>query len=180
MNEVTRTGPSMNKGKSKQDYGTPWDLIVAAENRFGPIRADLAASAENAKAGEFLTAEDDSLSVEWARRWPTGNLWLNPPYGDLYPWTEKCRKESKLRLGFILLLVPASIGTLWFTDNVRKHAYVFALAPRLTFAGCDAPYPKDCILAVFGHGMRGFDSWFWKRPTPAEQQGMPKKRVEKP
>jgi phage N-6-adenine-methyltransferase len=167
--DVTRTGPTISRGRSKQDYGTPRDFIAAVEARFGPLAVDLACTEANAKAPVRVT--EKSLSRDWAGEWPTGNLWLNPPFSDLYAWAEKCRKESKKRHGFILFLTPASVGSLWFLDNVRKHAYVFALHSRLTFEGCDDPYPKDCILSVFGHGMRGFDAWHWKNRYPLPEPG---------
>jgi phage N-6-adenine-methyltransferase len=162
MTQEARTGPSMNRGRSKQDYGTPRVLLDAVEARFGPIVCDLAATAENKVTGLFYGPEDDSLRQDWAGDFPDGNLWLNPPFGGIYDWAEKCRKESKRRTGHILFLTPASIGTMWFADNVKKHAYVLALTPRLTFNGATDPYPKDCILSVFGHGFRGFDMWHWQ------------------
>lgn len=160
--ETARTGPSMNRGHSRQDFGTPLAFLEAVTKRFGFIDVDLAASYENRVVTEFYSEKDDSLTKPWAEDHPTGNLWLNPPFSDIAKWAEKCRKESKKRRGFIFLLVPASIGAKWFADDVKKHAMVLALTPRLTFAGCTTPYPKDCILAVYGYGFRGFDMWDWR------------------
>jgi phage N-6-adenine-methyltransferase len=162
--EITRTGPGISRGASKQDYGTPLAFLEAVVKRFGVIKADLAASHENRVVTDFYGESEagGSLVQPWAKDHTTGNLWLNPPYGDIAKWAEKCRKESKLRCGLILLLVPASIGAKWFADDVKSHAMVLALTPRLTFAGCTTPYPKDCILAVYGYGFRGFDVWDWR------------------
>lgn len=173
--ERERTGPSINRGASKQTYGTPLDFLEAVTKRFGFIDVDLAADVENRVTTEFYGEEDDSLSKPWADDHPTGNLWLNPPYGDIAKWAEKCRKESKQRRGLIHLLVPASIGAKWFARDVKKHAMVLALTPRLTFAGCTTPYPRDCILAVYGYGFRGFDMWNWRgdHRLESDQNGGP-------
>lgn len=154
--------PVQKPGRSKQDYGTPWEFIRAVEMRFGPLACDLAASRESAKAAEFIAAENDSLSVAWSERWPDGMLWLNPPFANIDPWAEKCAFESLLRRDLILFLTPASIGSNWFSNHVNRKAVVFGLSPRLTFEGTSDPYPKDLMLSVFGMGLSGFDTWRWK------------------
>ncbi len=164
MSDVERIGtePVQKPGRSKQDYGTPRAFIAAVEARWGPLVADLAASKENAKAPEYLTEADDSLTVPWAERWPTGNLWLNPPFADIFPWAQKCDVEAHHRHGLIFLLTPASIGSNWFAVNVNRAAMVLGLSPRLTFEGTSDPYPKDLMLSIFGPGLNGFDTWRWK------------------
>ncbi len=161
MTAVARAMPVQKPGKSKQDYATPMPFIAAVERRFGPIVADLAASKENARCPVWYGTDTDSLSMAWGREHPDGNLWLNPPFGDLAPWVEKCAEEARRRLGLILLLVPASIGSNWFADFVHRRAYVLALRPRLTFVGQTDPFPRDLMLAVYGHGCVGLDTWRW-------------------
>jgi phage N-6-adenine-methyltransferase len=156
--------------RSKQDYGTPWEFVRAVERRFGTLVVDLAASAENAKAGAWLDEAHDSLLAPWAERWPEGNLWLNPPFAKIDPWAAKCAAESAQRSGLILLLTPASIGTEWFAEHVLDNAMVLGLSPRMAFDGiCPNPrtgridlYPKDLMLSVFGFGLRGFATWRWR------------------
>lgn len=172
MNEVMRTGPSINKGKSKQDYGTPISFICAVEDRFGPLVHDLACTNANAKApsGYYLDGGWDALKEPWAFQHPRGNLWLNPPFADIAPWAEKCAAESN-RHGLIFLLTPASIGSNWFANHVNGKAMVLGLAPRLTFEGTNDPYPKDLMLSVFGMGLKGFDVWRWDAPTQRQSNG---------
>jgi phage N-6-adenine-methyltransferase len=158
--EPVRTGPSVNKGRSKQDYGTPWEFIRSVVRRFGQLHFDLAASEDNRKADRFYTEADDSLAQDWTRL--EGNLWLNPPFANIAPWAEKCALSSAHRNGFILFLTPASVGANWFADHVHRKALVLGLSPRLTFEGTTDPYPKDLILSVFGYGFNGFDTWRWK------------------
>lgn len=160
----------MRRGKSKQDYGTPWEFIRAVERRFGPIVHDLAAHAGNTKHASYYSPEVDSLAQPWAEHHPTGNLWLNPEFGNIPPFAEKCALESSRRLGFIFLLTPASIGTDWFAAYTRDRAMVVGLSPRIPFDGMPINpkngkvdgYPKDLMLSVYGYGLRGFDTWRWK------------------
>ena len=161
---TTKTGASLNRGKSKQDYGTPMEFIRAVEDRFGELVADLACTTANAKApkGYYHDHGVDSLAQPWAEDYPHGNLWLNPPFKNIDPWAEKCFAESMKREGAIFLLTPASIGTDWFAKHVHRKAIVLALSPRLTFEGTTEPYPKDLMLSVYGYGLSGFDTWRWK------------------
>lgn len=156
-----RVMPMQKPGRSKQDYGTPRALIKAVEKRFGALAWDLAATAENAKAPEFLTEEEDSLGIAWHALEPSGLLWLNPPFARIEPWAAKCAAEMR-KGARILFLTPASVGSNWFIDHVLPNASVYALAPRLTFEGCSDPYPKDCILSVFDNSFIGFHAWRWR------------------
>lgn len=156
-----RTGPSVARHRSTQVVGTPRNFLDAVERRFGPMVVDLAATAENAKAAIFVTPEQDSLSADWSQlTW--GNRWLNPPFGAIAPWAEKCARAWYSPSSPILLLVPASIGANWFAEHVYEHALVLALRGRVTFEGHTQPYPKDLILAVYGWPP-GFECWDWRR-----------------
>lgn len=176
MGAAERIGiePVQKPGKSKQDYGTPWDFIGAVEGRFGPIVFDLAAQADNAKAKGFWTIADDSLSKRWADIFTGGGtLWLNPPFKNIEPWAEKCARESARRAGLIVMLTPASIGTDWFARHVHRKAMVLGLSPRITFVGEKDPYPKDLMLSVFGMGLNGFDTWRWDLPNGPAAKDQP-------
>lgn len=160
------TGASMARGRSKQDYETPADFLAAVTRRFGPLAWDLAAEATNAKAPNWIGPLQDSLTVDWTALDPIGNAFLNPPFGNIAPWAKKCA-ETAASPDFdprarILFLVPASVGANWFAEHVHRKALVLALQGRLTFVGCEQPYPKDCVLAVWGVGLSGFDVWEWR------------------
>jgi len=152
------TGAAFNTGKSKQDYGTPWEFIRAVEARFGPITFDLAAHAGNAKHFFYYTEEEDSLAQDWHLL--EGNLWLNPEFRKITPWAAKCAAECALgaRVPF---LVPASVGSNWFADHVYGHALVLPVRPRLSFDG-KSPYPKDMMLCMYGE-TPGFEPWKWNQ-----------------
>lgn len=155
-------GPTIRKGKSKQDYATPDDFLNAVRGRFGEIVVDLAADKENAICPlRYFDETTNSLNMDWGKCFD-GNLWLNPPYNDILPWVKKCTETDLGPDKRILVLVPASVGSGWYRLFVERQAYVLALNPRLTFKGCTTPYPKDCILAVYGQGLTGFKTWRWK------------------
>lgn len=154
------TMPVQKPGKSKQDYGTPWELIDAIEMRFGEkFTMDLAASEDNAKAPLWIDEAHDSLSCDWSKL--GGLLWLNPPYEKIAPWAEKCYQDMILGAR-VMLLTPASVGSNWYQKYVHGKAYVMALNPRLTFEGETTCYPKDLCLSYFYAGMAGFEVWRWR------------------
>ncbi len=163
-----RTGPTIARGKSKQDYPTPWDFIHACEKKFnGSIAFDLAASDVNAKAPSYYTEADNALNQNWHRLpldWWHQRLWLNPPFDNIAPWAKKCAEEGA-KGARILFLTPASVGSNRFRDYVHGVARVYALNGRIQFVGAEDPYPKDCILSVFGPKLSvfkpGFEVWTW-------------------
>lgn len=163
MEEGLVSQPAQKPGSSRQDYGTPWELIRAVEARFGRLDVDLAARADNAKAPRFIPPEQDSLVVPWAAYLGPALAWLNPEFADIDPWAAKCSEEtgpsSRLR---VIMLTPASVGSNWFAEHVHRKALVLALSPRLKFVGAKDVYPKDCMLSLFGFGAPGFDVWRWR------------------
>lgn len=162
LNYLINMMPTQKPGKSRQDYQTPDEFMAEAQSRFGPMVVDLAADEHNAQASRFITEAEDSLKQDWLRLGP-GNLWLNPPYSNIEPWAQKCADHADTYYSQrIFLLVPASVGSNWYMKYVHNKAYVLALNPRLIFKGCKTPYPKDCILAIYGEELKGFDVWRWK------------------
>jgi phage N-6-adenine-methyltransferase len=165
MEPIAKTGPSINKGNSKQNYQTPKNFMAAVHQRYGHITWDLAADSENHQADRYYTIQDDSLKRPWHKL--DGLLWLNPPFKNIGDWAEKCYLESLEDQVSILFLVPNSTGANWFRDFVHNKAYVNLLNGRLTFVGCKDPYPKDMILAHFGAGP-GYGVWDWKHKHYAQ------------
>lgn len=154
------TGPTINKGKSNQNYQTPPDFMAAVHARYGKPTLDLAASADNAQAPSFYNEHCNSLTKNWHET--EGVLWLNPPFAKIGDWAQKCWIES-VKGASILMLVPNSTGSNWFRDFVHNKAYVNLLNGRLTFVGCKDPYPKDMILIEYGFNRRpGYGVWDWR------------------
>lgn len=160
--------PRQKPNRSEQDVGTPRAFLNAVEERFGAIDWDLAAKPTNAVAGRFLGPGsphgEDALAVDWAMLPGAvgGRLWLNPPFGRIAPFAQKCAGMAPAIAGTILMLAPASVSTEWFADHVHRKALVLAIRPRLTFVGHDDAFPKDLALYVFGRWVvPGFDLWRW-------------------
>lgn len=123
--------------RSRQDVRTPPELIEYVIRRYGPIGCDLAASKENAVVARYIDVDQDALQTNWAKMVPTGTIgWCNPPFGHINPWVAraaitswKCRVRS-------LLLVPASLESAWYWNNVARFVSgVRVLRGRLKFPG---------------------------------------------
>lgn len=156
--------PAQKRGTSKQDYMTPPEFLAAVLKRWSvsQFAVDLAASEDNVGAAFIIIPEIDSLQVDWAQF--NGDLWLNPPFANIGPWAKKCsvathgsRFSQNRRIFF---LVPAAVGSRWFEKYVHPFARVYFLRDRICFDG-KFPYPKDCILAVYGEHP-GYEFWSWK------------------
>jgi len=161
--------PRQQPGCSRQDYGTPPEFLqaVKAKLRIVDFTIDLAADAANRVTDGYFDRHDDALTKSWPE---VGWNWLNPPYSDIAPWAKRCA-ELRARGGSVVLLVPAGIGSNWFRDHVHGKALVLALNGRLTFEGCTAPYPKDCILALYSPEIApGFDVWNWRETAVGQHK----------
>jgi phage N-6-adenine-methyltransferase len=158
--------PKQKPGRSRQTYRTPPDLLRAVERDFGVREwaADLAATRRNSVSphsyfGPGSPWGRDSLEQDWTS--VEGDCWCNPPFKNISPWSSKCRSSLERR-GRIFLLVPASVGSNWYAEDVHGIAHVVCLRPRVTFVGCKDPYPKDLLLAVFSAIRGGSSTWKWK------------------
>jgi phage N-6-adenine-methyltransferase len=152
------TGASLARHKSDQVVGTPQTFLDAIVRRFGPLAWDLAATAENAKAPMYWTPAQDSLGQHWSAH--KGNAFLNPPFGNIAPWAAKCVLSAGGGVR-IYLLVPASVGSIWWAASVDGKAGVLLLRPRLRFEGHVHSFPRDLALCVYGAGAAGYECWKW-------------------
>lgn len=155
------SGASFNRGRSKQDYVTPREFVDACAALLGidGFAWDLAASDNNAQCEAYLTEATDSLAVSWAPLLGDSWGWLNPPFGNIRPWAQRCAEESA-RGARVALLVPASVGSEWFARHVDMKALVRPIRPRLSFDGKHG-FPKDLMVAFYG--LRpGFHPWRWR------------------
>jgi phage N-6-adenine-methyltransferase len=160
------TEPQQKPGRSKQDYGTPPEFVAAVKWKLGidEFRMDLAATAANRVASSFYACDQfgDSLTREWPL---DGWNWLNPPFSRLAPWVQKAYETAQAG-GHVAVLVPAGVGANWWRDWVHEKADVLLLNGRLTFVGCEDPYPKDCALLLYSPpsiACRGsYDVWTWQ------------------
>jgi phage N-6-adenine-methyltransferase len=157
--------PEQKPGRSRQDYGTPPELIQAVKERLHikDFGIDLAAGMDNAQATVWFNEEQDSLAQNWAKDLGKDWGWLNPPFSNIEPWVMKASQESN-NGAHIVMLVPASVGANWWRHWVEPWAYQSFLNGRLTFVGETTPYPKDCALLLYTPwGFTGHEVWRWKK-----------------
>ena len=156
--------PRQKPGRSKQDYGTPPELLTAVKERLGisGFECDLAATRANAVAHHYCTDAFDEYTWAFGPGWN----WLNPPYANIEPWVKRAYQECRTRAVRTAVLIPASVGSNWWRDWVDHKCEVLFLNPRLTFVGCEDPYPKDCALLLYRPVVeRPYDVWTWKPPS---------------
>ena len=134
---------------SNQNTATP-DLFVREVERLLGIKFkyDLAASSENAKAKNFFTEADDSLTMDWPRdEW----CWLNPPFAKLTKWINKCAIES---------FEGSKIVTIWPLSGDRNQRYVWENCQICIIEGRIWPLVRGCMLCVWdasrGSSIQGF------------------------
>lgn len=157
-----RVVPAQKPGLSKQNYGTPKELINAVKSRLriDDFAIDLAADETNTVTSVYYGEKANSLLQDWSKI--KGWAWLNPPFGKIAPWVEKAASESHFG-AHICMLVPSSVGSNWWSNWVEPFAYVSHLNGRITFVGETLPYIKDCSILLYQPwGMTGHDIWTWK------------------
>lgn len=146
---------------SNQIVSTPKEFIDAFERRFGKITWDLAANAENSKAGDRFFGPGSAHSANaFLAKWSgLGELaWLNPPFEDIEPFCDRSADAVKKYRQRNALLIPASVCTNYFIEFVKPNAYVFELTPRVFKTKI-----RDCVLAMFEPaGYIGRETWKWR------------------
>lgn len=124
---------------SNQNIETPRNFLYAVEKHFNiRFKWDLACVVTNAKCLPWC---DDNLKVDW----PLGWCWLNPPFGKLQPWVDKCVAEYQRNVK-IVSIWPLS-GDLNMVD-VWKHAQVNIVHGRIW------PEVRGCMLCVWDNSVR--------------------------
>lgn len=159
------TGPTINRGASKQDYRTPTAFLDALKHRLGidGFTIDLAASEENKVAPLWYDTTTNALLPE--HPWTVdGKGWsfCNPPYADITPWVEKAFFEMMDEGANVAMLVPASVGSNWWANWVHNVAHTLFLNGRITFEGATDPYPRDLAILLYSPMMNGsYGIWRW-------------------
>jgi phage N-6-adenine-methyltransferase len=141
-----RKMPKQKPHRSVQDVGTPDWFIADVEKAYGKIVLDVAASERNHVCDQWLGVDDNSLSMPFWKA--NGLIWCNPPYEKIAPWVELAKK-SAARGYRVAVLVPASVGTVWWAKHVDGDALCVFIRPRLIFKGHLTPYPKDLALLIY-------------------------------
>jgi hypothetical protein len=139
------------------------ELIAAVERKFGALTIDLAATARDTKAPNFITPDENSLSskVDWGMRIGSGIGWLNPPPGDLAPWSAKAAYTARYHGSRILMIAQAAIDAPWWWRDVWNvpSASIHVLTPRVSYDGL--PLPVVVVAYNFDY-FASFAPWEWQ------------------
>ena len=157
--------PKQKPGKSRQDYQTPIEFVRAVRGLLGIVDfdIDLAADTRNRVCREFYSQRKSAFDHTWRVR--NGWNWCNPPFTKIGPWVERGLEMTRDREAQTCFLLPASVSSNWFAEWAHQKALVLFVRPRLTFVGCDDPYPKDLMLLLYSPAVPpGYDTWRWDTP----------------
>lgn len=124
-------------------------LFDELDAEFGPLELDVAAQHDNALCERFYAPEDDGLAQPWA----PARCWLNPPYSDIEPWTQKAVRERQ-NGAFVVALLPVRTDLRWFHRDVlgESAATIRFLRGRLRFGASHlenwrtAPFPSMVVV----------------------------------
>lgn len=129
--------------------GTPKEIFDCISNALNiDFDLDVCADDGNHKVAEYLTKEDDALSVGWH-----SFNWMNPPYSDPYPWCKKAAKEAQSG-SIIVGLLPDDRSTKWFKEQIYpKASAIYTTNRRIPFLDEDGTpqpgNPKGSIVVVW-------------------------------
>jgi phage N-6-adenine-methyltransferase len=164
MATMTWNGDQLFASK-KHDWQTPQHVFKYFDSLY-KYQLDAAATADNAKCEQYITPEEDALSIEWDVAYPeVKSVWLNPPYGrGLGDWMKKCHDEAR-KGKIVTALIMARTDTRWWHDWCMKASLVYLIKGRIRFVGSDgvpgnsAPAPSALVVwewwEVFGPTFRG-------------------------
>lgn len=171
---MARKMPVQKPGKSEQVVRTPPEFLRSVKLFLGfkHFTIDLAASDDNAVCSNWITKEQDALTLPWLH---PGWGWLNPEYGHIASWVYKAHRAKQGYGTQTVVLIPASVGSNWWRDYVHQKAMVLFLNGRITFndkhgdpicspkTGKPTPYPKDLALLIYSPDWApGYDVWNWR------------------
>ena len=117
---------------SKQDWLTP-NWACGGFDSLG-LELDVAADDCNALCKNYITEEDDALTLPW-----TANFWCNPPYRYAGKFLEHGIEQANLHglTGVFLLRVP-SIGCNWWLKTA-PFCLTVPISPRIHFVDPQNP-----------------------------------------
>lgn len=128
----------------KVEWETPSELFAELNREFG-FTLDPCCQPETAKCEKFYTPVEDGLIQDWSHE----VVWMNPPYGkEIALWMQKARIESE-KGATVVCLVPARTDTVWWHENVERHAEVRFLPGRLRFVGANSSAPFPSAIVIF-------------------------------
>lgn len=141
----------MGKPVDSNSWGTPLDLYNKLDEEFH-FELDACASVDNHKHKNYITIEQDSLTVDWSQY---GSVWVNPPYsrGLIRPFMQYVNDMSEEGT-CVVTLTRFDPSAKWFQHLVDGKAdEVRMLDRRVKFVGQDgeplAAYNFPCCVSIY-------------------------------
>ena len=131
------------------DWDTPKDLYNWLDDQFH-FTLDPCTTEDNPLGvSKFYTSKEDGLKQSWAGE----RVYVNPPYGRIYPhWVKKAYKEvTENGCELVVMLLPARTDTIIFHDYCIKGDIWF-LKGRLHFSGHKNAAPFPSMIVIFKGG----------------------------
>lgn len=155
---------------SRDEWTTPQHVFDDLNTRYGPFDLDAAATAATTKiADAYYTASDNALTLPWF-----GRVFCNPPYSRPAPFVERAIRETRNgHADVVVMLVPASVHTIWYREGSDHAHEALAHSGGLRFSDAKHAAPFGSSLLVFRPPTR-----MWSPPVEVPY-AMPKRHRER-
>jgi hypothetical protein len=138
----------------REDWRTPPEVIALLISLWGR-RPDLDPCCPRDPAHGFASGgyggpagtPGDGLAAAWAKEARTA--YVNPPFGELAAWAEKCAAEAQAGAEIVLLLPARTDTRYWHTSIAMAQAVCFWRG-RMRFVGAPASAPFPTALVYWG------------------------------
>lgn len=118
-------------GWTSDKWATPWNIVHALEEEFGPFELDPCCEPHTAKAPRYYTVDVDGLNQPWL-----GRVFVNPPYSDPRPWCERAVQSiDSGEADLVVMLLPAAVDTAWFHEVIWPRFELRFWRGRIRFLG---------------------------------------------
>ena len=150
LDEISKNRKSyISNNSGDEEWLTPAVYIEAARSVMGSIDLDPASNEianRTVQATHYFTKEDDGLQQAWC-----GNIWLNPPYGNVSPFIEKLINSP---IDQAIILVNNGTETAWFRKLADYSSAMVFLTGRVRFEKPDGPRGTPLqgqVIVYIGH-----------------------------
>jgi phage N-6-adenine-methyltransferase len=142
---------------SNQCWRTPRKLGRQLVAEFD-LKIDVAADELNALCETYFSEVEDGLNQKWF-----ADVWCNPPFNQIPLWLAKAETEVRAgNCGRVVMLVPCSPGTGWWTRAVLAHEIhifekriKFEPPPDADLERPSAPGFGACLVLIQKDGLVG-------------------------
>lgn len=131
------------------EWATPQWLFDELDAEFH-FTLDPCATETNHKCEKYFTIEDDGLMQNWNGE----RVFCNPPYSDIYKWTEKAFYETKNDNTLVVMLIPSRTDTKYFHDFINHRTEIRFVEGRLKFGDGKNSAPFPSMIVILGGRVR--------------------------